>query len=92
MYSTAFKTFKNDFLGPIGSYDLHFIGGAPPTTKDYLTLIRPFQPHVWAFVIASVMAVSMTLTFINKLCSIVSNKPEKDIPFQSINKIKTEFK
>ena len=84
-YLSPLKTLKNDFIGTIGSYDLHFIAGAPPSTKDFLTMIRPFEPVVWAYVSASIVAVSISLIFINKMHSTWSSESLMESPFQSIN-------
>ena len=77
---------KNDYIGgTVGTYDFHFVTGAPLPTKNYLTLIRPFEPYVWAFVLASLVAVSITLIFINKMQSTWTNESLKESPFQSRN-------
>ena len=81
---------KNDFIGPIGFYEFIFLSGAPPLRKDYLTLIKPFEPVVWAFILASLVAVSISLMVINKMHSIWSSESIKESPFQSIN-IKEKF-
>ena len=76
---------KADLIGPIRHWDFYFLTGAPPPTKDYLTLIKPFEPIVWAFVLASVVAVSFALISINKMYATWSNKPLKESAFQSRN-------
>ena len=76
---------KADLIGPIRHWDFYFLTGAPQPTKDYLTLIKPFEPIVWAFVLASVVAVSIALISINKMYSTWSNKPLKESAFQSRN-------
>ena len=86
MYNIPQKYIKNDFIGgTVGSYDFNFVTGAPLPTKDNLTLIRPFEPHVWAFILASLVAVSITLIFINKMQSTWTNESLKESPFQSRN-------
>ena len=86
MYNIPQKYIKNDFIGgTVGSYDFNFVTGAPLPTKDNLTLIRPFEPHVWAFILASLVAVSITLIFINKMHSTWKNESLKESPFQSRN-------
>ena len=76
---------KADLIGPIRHWDFYFLTGAPQPTKDYLTLIKPFEPIVWAFVLASVVAVSIALISINKMYATWSNKPLKESAFQSRN-------
>ena len=76
---------KADLIGPIRHWDFYFLTGAPQPTKDYLTLIKPFEPIVWAFVLASVVAVSIALISINKTYATWSNKPLKESAFQSRN-------
>ena len=89
-------TIKNDFIGPIGFYDYIFFTGAPPIItwgmgKDF-TLIKPFEPVVWAFILASLVSVSLSLMVINKMHSIWSSESIKESPFQSINiKEKLEY-
>ena len=77
---------QNDDIGTIGSFEFHFMTGAPPPVKDYLTVIRPFQPYVWAFTVASLVAVSITLIFINKMHAIFSKQASRESAFQSIRK------
>ena len=80
----SMKYRKNDFIGgTVSSYEYHFISGAPPKTKDYLTLIKPFQPHVWGFTLASVVAVFIALIFINKMHAIWSDLPLNESPYES---------
>ena len=76
---------KNDFIGPIGLFDFIFLTGAPPLAKNYLKLVKPFEPVVWAFVLASLAAVSISLMVINKMHSTWSSESIKESPFQSIN-------
>ena len=89
VYYLTYLALKNDYIGQIGSLDFHFLTGAPPKTKDYLTVIKPFDPHVWAFILASSVAVSIALIFINHMHATWSNKASNESAFQSsnINKI-----
>ena len=75
---------KNDDIGTIGSFEFHFMTGAPPPVKDYLTVIRPFQHYVWAFTLASLVAVSIALIFINKTYAIFSAQASRESASQSI--------
>ena len=77
---------KNDDIGTFGSFDFHFMTGAPPPVKDYLTLIRPFQHYVWAFTLVSLVAVSTALIFINKMYATFSEHVLRESAFQSIRK------
>ena len=85
MYQYPLKNVKNELLGTIGSYDIHFLSGAPRTVNDYLTIIRPFEPAVWAFVVPSFVVVSMSLIFIDKLCSRITHESKTISTFQSMN-------
>ena len=75
---------KNDDIGTIGSFEFHFMTGAPPPIKDYLTVIRPFHPYVWAFTLVSLVAVSTALILINKMYAIFSEQATRESAFQSI--------
>ena len=75
---------RNDFIGPVGSVDLHFLSAAPPERKEYLTLTRPFDSYTWAFIAASLVAVSISMILIDKICAIWST--EFATIFQSNNK------
>ena len=63
----SLRNLRNDYIGPVGSYDFHFISAAPPERKEYLTLTRPFDSITWAFIAASVVGVSITLILIDKV-------------------------
>ena len=76
-------TFRNDFIGPIGSYDFHFVSAAPLERKEYLTLSRPFDSYTWALLAASVVGVSISLILIDKMHASLST--ETSTIFQSNN-------
>ena len=57
----------NDFIGPVKPFEVYLTSGAPPKTSDYLTIFKPFDRYVWGLLIASTLAVSATLIFINKM-------------------------
>ena len=79
---------KNDYIGgTISLYEYHFISGAPPQTKDYLTLIKPFEPHVWGFSLGSVVAVFIALILINKMHATYTDVPLNESPYQSKDNI-----
>ena len=66
---------KTDFIGPLTTYNIHFMSGAPNKLQDNLTIFRPFDCHVWAFLIASLMAVTAALIFINKMHATLYKEP-----------------
>ena len=74
---------KNNFIGPVGSYEFHFVSGAPPTRNDNLSLFWPFDQYVWAFLIASAVTVSITLILINKVHPTLSNEASRETSFKS---------
>ena len=63
----SLRYLRNDYIGPVGSYDFHFISAAPPERKEYLTLTRPFDSITWALIAMSVVGVSITLILIDKV-------------------------
>ena len=74
----------NDFIGPVISYDFHFLSGAPHTRNNFLTIFRPFDPYVWGFLLASIVVVSISLIYINKVYNSLSSESVKETPFQSM--------
>ena len=58
---------KNDFFRPLGTYDFHFISGAPNLTPSYLTIFQPFDQYVWISTLISIIAVTVTLIGIDKI-------------------------
>ena len=76
-------SFTNDFIGPIGSYDFHFVSAAPLERNPGFTLARPFDSYTWALIAASVMGVSMSLILIDKMHASLST--ETSTIFQSNN-------
>lgn len=73
---------KNDYIGPIGSYDIHFLSGVPPERKEYLTLILPFDSFTWALIMASVIGVFATLILTNVICSMLPIESSHETVFQ----------
>ena len=73
---------SNDFIWPIGSYDFHFISGVPPERNEYLTLVLPYDSFTWAFIIASLVGVTITLILIDKLQANWTKQPSNDTVFQ----------
>ena len=74
---------RNDYLRPLGTYDFRFVTANPDMIQNYLTLINPFDGYVWAFLLASVVAVSITFTLIDTTYASWSNTSKKDILYQS---------
>ena len=68
----------NDFIGPVGSYDLHLISGAPPERSEYLTLTKPFDSFTWVFTLISLVTVSIALICIEKLHATWSKESDDD--------------
>ena len=76
----------NDFIGPVGKYEFPFLSGAPLKKNNFLTLLRPYDSYVWGFLIASIVAISISLIIINKIFNIFSDMPIKESALQSIYK------
>ena len=70
-------------IGPIGSLSFYFLSGAPKTKNSLTTLIRPFTPQVWGFLLASIVAVSIALIVVNKVQNTLSDDLMRETPFQS---------
>ena len=69
----------SDFIGPLDTYDYHFISAAPRQISGWLALITVFDPPTWAFLFASVVAVSIALISINRY----SIPSPKETPYES---------
>ena len=76
---------KNQFIGPVGSYDLYFVSGAPPERKDFYTFIMPFDSYTWAFTLTSVVGVCIVWIIIDKIHMKLSNESSKLSIFRSMN-------
>ena len=76
----------SDFLGHVGQLNLYFLSGAPKIRTSYATLLRPFNSQVWGFLLVSIVSVSITLIFINKVHRVLSDGVISETPFQSNNK------
>ena len=55
----------NNYLGYVGSYDFQFMSAPPKEIQNYLTLINPLDGYTWAFLLASVVSVTITLIMID---------------------------
>ena len=86
LFYTPYSYLGSDFVGHVGQLNLHFISGAPKIKTSYATLLRPFDPQVWIFLLFSIVAVSITLIFINKVHEMLSGDITRETPFQSTNK------
>ena len=69
----------NDVLGPLETYDYSFISAAPQEVIGLLALISIFDQLTWAFLLASVFAVTLALVTINRL----SNMSPRETTYQS---------
>ena len=58
---------RNNYLRPVGRYDFQFISAPPKEIQNYLTLINPFDRYVWAFLLVSLMVVTITLIKIDTI-------------------------
>ena len=72
----------NDFIGPIGQYDLGFLSPAPPERDEYLTLVTPFDLYSWAFIMASLVGVTVSLILIEKVQAIWTKQPSDDTVYR----------
>ena len=75
---------KNDYVGPIGAINLRFLSSSPQQIQNYLTLVNPFDGFVWAFLLASVVAVISSLIIIDTFYADWTKTSKKDIIYQSI--------
>ena len=76
----------NDFIGPVTSHDFHFLSGAPHTRNNFSTIFKPFDPYVWGFLLTSIVVVSVSLIYINKVYNSLSSESVKETPLQSMYK------
>ena len=76
-------TVYNDYLRPVGAYNFRFLSATPEEIQNYLTLITPFDGYIWAFLLASVVAVTITLIIIDTVYASYTNTSKKDIIHQS---------
>ena len=83
---------QNDFIGPVGSYDLHLISGPPPERSEYLTLTKPFDSFTWIFTMISLVSVSIALIIIEKLHATRSKESGDDTVFHCKCQSKTEIR
>ena len=60
----------NDFIGPVGTYDFHFLSGAPKRRSNLLSIIDPFNNAVWVWTWISTIAVTIALLTINVVYAI----------------------
>ena len=74
---------NNDYLRPVGVYNFRFMSATPETTQNYLTLISPFDGYIWAFLLFSLVAVTITLIIIDTMYATWTNTSKKDIIYQS---------
>ena len=77
--------FKNEFIGPVGSYDLHFVSGAPPERNDYLKFIMPFDSYTWVFTLTAVVGVCIVWIIIDKIHMKLLHESAKESIFKSMS-------
>ena len=73
---------QNDFIGPLDTFDFHFISAAPQEISGYLALIRIFDPTTWAFVFASGVAVVIVLVTTTKMQETWLNTASKESVYE----------
>ena len=73
----------NDFLGTVGAYNFQFLSARPKQIQNYLMLLWPFDRYIWAFLLASVVAVTITLAIIDTMYANWTNASTRDIIYQS---------
>ena len=76
-------TVYNDYLRPVEDWNFRFVSAIPEEIQNYLTLITPFDGYLWAFLLASVVAVTITLIIIDTVYASWTNTSKKDIIHQS---------
>ena len=69
----------SDFIGPLDTWDYHFISAAPQEISGYQALIKIYDPLTWAFLFLSVVGVSIGLITINHW----SHKSPKERAYES---------
>ena len=77
----------NDFLGLVGSYDLHFASGIPETSLNYATMFKPFDDYIWAFIAFSFFSVILTFLVIDKVSALWMRNSTKNSSYQSTKSI-----
>ena len=76
-------TVPNEYLRPVGRTAAPFVSATPEKIQNYLTLINPFDGYIWAFLLASVVTVTITLIIIDTVYASWTNTSKKDIIHQS---------
>ena len=80
---------KNDYIGPVGTYDFHLLSAAPKVRASYDSIVRPFDSWVWAFTWASTLAVTIALIIINRLYEIwYPETPKESVVESKLKRIK----
>ena len=82
-YSHSNIPAHNDFLGLVGSYDLHFASGIPETSLNYATMFKPFDNYIWAFIALSLFSVILTFLVIDKVSTLWMTNSTKNSFYQS---------
>ena len=74
---------ENDFMGPVGSYEIHVTYGAPKEINYYLKLVRPFSNQIWACFFVSLVTIYLSLILTNKIYAAWTNSTMNETPYQS---------
>ena len=74
---------KNDYIGPTGTVNFKFLSSAPQQIQNYLTIVNPFDGFVWAFLLASVLAIILSLIIIDTNYAEWTKTSKSDIIYQS---------
>ena len=68
-----------DYLSYISSWEIYPMSGRLQEIPNFLTVTNPFDKYVWIWLLASVVALTLTLIMIEKLFVTRMGIPEKDI-------------
>lgn len=68
-----------DYLSYISSWEIYPLSGRLQEIPNFLTVTNPFDKYVWIWLMASVIALTVTLIIIEKLYAIRMKIPAKDI-------------
>ena len=74
---------KNNYLRSVGRYDFQFVTAPLKQIQNHLTLINTLDGYVWAFLLASIVAVFFTLIIIDTNYANWFGTSTKDIIHQS---------
>ena len=79
------KAFElNDFIGPLGAWEIHLNSGPPKERNDYLKIFRPFNPLIWVCLVGALVIVFVSLVIINEAYGSFSNSRIYESHYQSM--------